>query len=224
VMVSTRVSGSRDLIAFASSFSNGPAGIVVVNKGKIAQIVKVELDHFIPGEKYYYYTMIGDNDNGEFSRKVIINGETTDRVAGGPENYDSLAAMAAPIKGGIVLDSPPYSAIYMLVDGHKDLTDVENTELNVPNQFSLQQNYPNPFNPSTAMDYHLHKSGFVRLTIFDVTGKRVRTLVEEHQTAGFHQFVWNGSDDNGRQLPSAVYYYSLQTDNYVETKKLTLIR
>lgn len=89
----------------------------------------------------------------------------------------------------------------------------------IPNQFSLEQNYPNPFNPSTNIEFRIANFGFVVLKIFDVTGREVETIVNEELMPGTYH-----TDFDGRNLASGVYYYKLITKDYVETKKMVLIK
>jgi len=87
------------------------------------------------------------------------------------------------------------------------------------NQFKLEQNYPNPFNPSTTISFSLPEYGFVKLKIFDMLGKEIKTLVNEFKNAGNYFVDFNGSD-----LSSGVYYYKLITGDFVTTKKMLLIK
>jgi hypothetical protein len=89
----------------------------------------------------------------------------------------------------------------------------------VPAGWSLSQNYPNPFNPSTVISWQLSVSSSVTLTIFTITGKKVVTLVDKRQPAGFYSIEWDASN-----LASGVYLYRLQTGDYVETRKMVLMR
>jgi hypothetical protein len=85
--------------------------------------------------------------------------------------------------------------------------------------FALQQNYPNPFNPSTKISYSILKSGYVTLDVYNILGKRVARLVNEIQNAGSHSATFDA-----REMPSGVYYYTLQAGAYSETKKMLLIK
>jgi len=89
----------------------------------------------------------------------------------------------------------------------------------VPGQFSLAQNYPNPFNPSTTIYYSLPKSSNVKLTVYDVLGNEVSTLVNENKLAGTHKI-----DFISGYLASGIYFYKLVAGDYVEVKKMTLIK
>ena len=88
----------------------------------------------------------------------------------------------------------------------------------------LHQNVPNPFNPLTTIRYDLPANARVRLSIIDVAGKRVRTLVDEQQTAGSRSTIWNGRDDAGRAVASGVYFYVLDAGKDRLTRKLVLLK
>ncbi len=117
-MVSSTVKGSN-LYSYASSFSSGEAGVVLVNTGIVQQTVKLVIDNFRTGTRYYWYTLAGDNDNGEFSRKVLINGNGPTGAAGGPPNYLSVKANSSKTDGEIKINVPPRSAVYMVVENRK---------------------------------------------------------------------------------------------------------
>ncbi len=95
---------------------------------------------------------------------------------------------------------------------------------NTPRQFTLNQNYPNPFNPSTTVKYQLKAASNVKLGIYDILGREVKTLADEKETAGQHAVLWDGTDHDGRQVASGVYYYRLVTPSGSLTKKALLIK
>jgi len=90
--------------------------------------------------------------------------------------------------------------------------------------FSLAQNYPNPFNPSTTIQYELFQAAQVSLDIYTINGRKVKTLVNQVQTAGLHTFEWNGLNDAGVELASGVYVYQLRVGDAVQNKKMTLLK
>lgn len=90
---------------------------------------------------------------------------------------------------------------------------------NVPIDFSLEQNYPNPFNPSTLITFDLPSAGQVRITIYDLTGRTVKTLVDNSFSAGRHQIKFDAS-----QLSSGVYLYRLETPGMTATRKMMLVK
>lgn len=86
---------------------------------------------------------------------------------------------------------------------------------NTASSYSLEQNFPNPFNPSTTIRYSIPTTESVRLTIFNLFGEEVATLVNEKQSGGFHEFVWNPKSNS-----SGVYYFRLQTKTFTATRKM----
>ena len=93
-----------------------------------------------------------------------------------------------------------------------------------PEFFTLQQNYPNPFNPTTTIRYMLRESGTVRLTIYDIMGRAVRTLINGRQQAGEQRVIWDATDDTGKSVAPGVYFYKLYTDNGSQTRKMILLK
>jgi N-acetylneuraminic acid mutarotase len=96
-------------------------------------------------------------------------------------------------------------------------SDVHNN--NAPNAFALHQNYPNPFNPRTTISYHLPVASQVELSIYNVNGQKVTTLVSEKQFAGEYKYEWDAIS-----LPSGLYFYKLTSGDFVQTKKLLLLK
>ena len=92
-------------------------------------------------------------------------------------------------------------------------------EIPVANDFTLMQNYPNPFNPSTSIEYRIQEAGVISLNIYDVLGNQVATLVDEYKPAGTYEITWYAEG-----LPSGVYFYQLKTENFIETKKMLLLK
>ena len=97
----------------------------------------------------------------------------------------------------------------------------------VPREFYLSQNYPNPFNPSTKINYTVSaQSGLsrVKLEIFDIMGKSVHQLVNERQGHGVYSIEWHGRNKRGKRIANGIYYYRLTVDQFVETKKMILLK
>ena len=95
---------------------------------------------------------------------------------------------------------------------------------NIPEKFSLYQNYPNPFNPNTTIRYDIVNSTHVSLFVYDITGKLVRTIVNEVQATGERAIVWDGRNDNGETMGSGIYFYELTAGELKETKKMILVK
>ncbi|MCH8170586.1 MAG: T9SS type A sorting domain-containing protein [Bacteroidetes bacterium] len=99
------------------------------------------------------------------------------------------------------------------------LTDINDIKNQIPKSFKLEQNYPNPFNPTTTISYLIPKASFVTLTIYDVLGKEVKTLVNKFQSVGKYNVTFNASN-----LSSGVYIYSIKAGNFSVSKKLVLMK
>jgi len=93
-----------------------------------------------------------------------------------------------------------------------------------PVSFALFQNYPNPFNPNTTIKYQLAERVKVRLEIYNILGQKIKTLVQTVQNTGLHQVVWDGKNDNGKQVSSSVFIYRIKADSFNKTRKMILIR
>ncbi|HEX7401423.1 MAG TPA: SBBP repeat-containing protein [candidate division Zixibacteria bacterium] len=93
-----------------------------------------------------------------------------------------------------------------------------------PSEFELSQNYPNPFNPNTKIEFTLAKAGFVTLQIYDVLGRKVRTLVSENLPSGYKSVMWDGKNDDGKDVASGVYFYQLKVGDFSEPKKMVLLK
>jgi hypothetical protein len=89
----------------------------------------------------------------------------------------------------------------------------------IPQEMSLQQNYPNPFNPATTIRYELSKTTWVTLTIFDILGRNVITLVDKEQPAGYYSPQWDAAN-----VPSGIYFYRLRAGTFSQTKKMAIIK
>jgi len=91
-------------------------------------------------------------------------------------------------------------------------------------KFDLAQNYPNPFNPSTTIRYEVAKTVHVRLKIYDVAGRLVRTLVDDKRKPDRYKAVWNGRNERGLNVATGVYFYRLEAGSYVKTRKMMLLK
>ncbi len=105
-----------------------------------------------------------------------------------------------------------------------DITQLPQGFPEIPSSYALFQNYPNPFNPGTTIQYELPKQSSVILKIYDIFGQEVATLVNEVQREGRYSVQWDGRNKSGVQVSSGVYFYQLKTENFVQTKRMALIK
>ncbi len=121
---------------------------------------------------------------------------------------------------------PPSTDAFFIIDDVtlSILTDVNDDNPIVPHKHHLYNNYPNPFNPTTTIAYELDKASDVAITIYNLSGQRVKTVLSQFQGVGRHEAVWDGRNDAGVSLPSGVYLYSLRAGGNTLTKKMVLMK
>lgn len=117
-LLSSSIANTTDIVSYASSFSSGDLGVALVNKSASDKIIQLEIKNFIPGSRFYWYALTGGSDNGEFSRKVLVNGVTSTYASGGPEGYTTMKANSTVTANGIRVRVPAMSAVFVAVD-HK---------------------------------------------------------------------------------------------------------
>jgi hypothetical protein len=115
-----------------------------------------------------------------------------------------------------------YLSIQDLYDFSTGLKDPK--EIKMPQDYSLSQNYPNPFNSQTIISYQIKNTGKVRLEIYDALGTRIRSLLNEIRNRGYYSQTWDGKDNRGKSVSSGVYFYRLNAGDFIETKKMILLR
>lgn len=173
------------------------AGSALIYSGKSGNILG-QIDGSDTADLFGYSVAIASDMNGDGKAEVIVGAPAVD-------------------SGGNNVFGAAY--VYSLVS-----TNAPEEKDNQPTSFELSQNYPNPFNPTTTIRYSLSKREKVTLEIFNLLGERVKVLADEMQTAGEHLAVWDGKDKSGRGLPSGIYFYRLQGEDFSETKKMLLLK
>ncbi len=94
----------------------------------------------------------------------------------------------------------------------------------LPTDFALSQNYPNPFNPSTIIEYELPRSTNIQLTIYDMLGRQVIQLVNEHQPAGRYNISWDGMNESGNSVAAGLYFCRMEANGFSDVIKLALVK
>ena len=97
-------------------------------------------------------------------------------------------------------------------------------ENSIPIQYALYQNYPNPFNPATTIRYDLPKQSYVTITVYDMLGREVTTLVNQHQNAGSKSILWNATNFYGKTVSNGIYLCRIQAGDYIDTNKMILLK
>ncbi len=103
-------------------------------------------------------------------------------------------------------------------------TGVENNISELPRAFTLNQNYPNPFNPSTKISFNLSQKGMTSLTVYDLIGRKVKTLVAGDLEGGAHDIIWDGTNQAGMNVASGIYLYKLDANGVSQARQMTLLR
>ncbi len=116
-----------------------------------------------------------------------------------------------------------YEGIWVLGYEGTGINNMEN-EPPVVSEYALSQNYPNPFNPSTVIKYQLPISSNAQLNIYNIKGQLVKTLINETQNSGYYNITWNGKDNDNREVASGLYVYRITAGDYVETRKMLLLK
>jgi photosystem II stability/assembly factor-like uncharacterized protein len=153
---------------------------------------------------YWVYTSADDGENWQ----LVNSGMGDDKYV-----LSLLTSGAGYLYAGM-----DYYGLYRSIN--KVVTDVKDAN-EIPVKFNLEQNYPNPFNPSTKISWQSPVAGYQTLIVYDVLGKEIAVLVNEYKPAGSYNVDFT---INNVQLSSGIYFYRLQTGNFVETKKMILLR
>jgi hypothetical protein len=110
------------------------------------------------------------------------------------------------------------------LDGSINYSNEISLSVAVPAEFNLSQNYPNPFNPSTIINYSVPQKTTVKLVVYDILGKEVRTLVNSERDAGTYNIKWNGLNNNGQPVSTGIYIYRIQAGDFVQERKMILMK
>ena len=110
--------------------------------------------------------------------------------------------------------------------GESDYVDKMSNEIlnNIPTTFFLSQNYPNPFNPITKLDYNLPLRSKVNISVYNVLGQEIKTLLNEVKEYGYHSVIWNGKDNSGKDMASGVYFARITSQSFIKTRKMLLVK
>jgi hypothetical protein len=197
-----------------------------------------------PNTGSYSFTVPGPPSNLCHLRVISEDGEihqTSPRfeIVDSPVTWISLDTTQGTVEPqssatiGVSLDAsglqPGNYTAYCIITsaiGQRIVVPVELTVSDTPpvTQIVLAQNRPNPFNPFTRIDYELKQEGKAKITVFNSRGQKVRTLVNQVQSAGAHYCYWDGTDTQGSRVPSGVYYYQLNANGSTKARKMTLLK
>lgn len=193
------------------------------------------------GENSFPFFADMDGD-GDFDLIVgsANNGFLFYRNTGTPQNPDFVNEpgfdVYAPLRSTPILADIDNDSDLDLISGSQgggllfyenldSVTAIDHThQHNVPTSIRLEQNYPNPFNSITVISWQLSARNNVRLTVYDLLGQKIKTLVNGRRSAGAHRVEWDGKDDLGNDVASGIYIYRIRAGNFVSSRKMLLIR
>jgi hypothetical protein len=205
-MIQSTVSGNQNVLAYASKYESGQAALVVVNTGITEQIVSINMNSFGYGERFYWHSLTGGTDNGEFSLKVFVNGAGPVFSSGGPADVKAVKPYSASIGSGVKFTAPPRSVQYVLIEnGSNIITGNETAEEPAIKLF------PNPAGNNLRIE--LPGTGFSSLTITDVRG----TSVYAQQISSTETAL-----DLKTMLPAGMYMVHVSKKEKIFRKKIVI--
>ena len=123
---------------------------------------------------------------------------------------------------------PDNSTTWQLMDPTPGSTNIGGLSINdnivIPSRYTLHQNYPNPFNPVTTLRYELPEKATVNITIYDMLGREIKTLINQTQGAGYKSAIWDATNDYGKPVTAGIYIYQIQAVGFIQTKKMVLLK
>jgi hypothetical protein len=175
----------------------------------------IHLTWYVSVEEDFQYFILEKSLNSEFQEYETFETIDTSYIdleyVLNETNYYRLAAVDHA--GNVSEYSDLVEAAVLSIDG--DL---------IPEVFALHQNYPNPFNPTTQIRYDLPEDANVNITIYDIMGRVVRTMVNTQQNAGFKSIQWNAANNLGEPVSAGMYIYMIQAGEFRQTKKMVLLK
>ncbi len=223
------IDGEGNLEVSVHSDSGGVPG------AQIGNTVAHPLALFDPGTKNYINLLdagVSVTEDQVFYL-VLQNSVLTDNIKvlfddGGIDQVNNPSFLYSAAKDwrtmGVAFGTPYNLLLSAEIVGMGPAASINETEETIARTFELDQNYPNPFNPATKIRFSLSRSGQVDLTIFDILGRKVVTIIDEVTSAGVHEVVWNSRNAAGLRVPSGVYFYRLRSQEGVLTKKMLLVK
>jgi hypothetical protein len=190
-------------------------------KDDLSNQIKLTSDYRSPKDDLFLYDFEFKCD---FSDKTLLN-FVANKL---PDDYDWIVISK---EGNVILpkgeiSSNRKSKSYQLIVGNRSaLNEVEKDFKPVPKTFRVSQNYPNPFNPVTKITIELPKEVYIHIDIFDILGRKVKTLVNGKLIEeGYHQFEWDGTNTSGHSVATGIYFLNFRSPDYTKTIKMILSR
>lgn len=170
----------------------------------------------------------GSDEDFQFFRVYRVTGPDFD-----PIDAELVLETIEPFYGEYLIESGQYFYAVTAADVHWNESDFSEVvgvtvniqdEVDIPVAYALRQNYPNPFNPLTTVRYDLPERANVTVTIYDILGRKVRTLVQGLEEPGFKSAIWDGTNDTGEPVSTGLYYYQIKAVDFTQTRKMIMLK
>jgi hypothetical protein len=173
----------------------------------------------------YYLTQTGDGEIICQYKKVTEAGSNTVGI----ENFDETIGLqyvfdeiynltASELVDNFAIKFTTNSPTVVSIEDENSVADL------VPDKYAIEQNFPNPFNPETRIIYSIPEPGHVTLRIYRIDGQLVKTLKDANQSPGVYEVLWDGRDQSGHKVSSGVYFYRLHSKEFMQTRKMILLK
>jgi hypothetical protein len=192
---------------------NAPASVVAAVSGGVVYLEWADSD----ANDLDYYAVYRSTDP-----EFVLGEENMIGSSEGPEFADDVEELGNYYYAVTTLDvheneSDPSELVNVTLLSLEDIR-------GLPEFFTLHQNYPNPFNPNTQIQYALPTDANVSIAIYDLVGRKIRTLVNEQVKAGYHSTLWNATNDMGSPVSAGVYIYTITANDFRDVKKMILLK
>ncbi|MBN2088998.1 T9SS type A sorting domain-containing protein [candidate division KSB1 bacterium] len=214
-LISVNVTDGTDHLRLAWKISNKDAVELSLFAGTVVDNQYVELNWETSYER--------DNFGFNIMRSMTRNGDYT-RLNRSPIPANELMKYQFTDKNIIAGMSYYYRLEDIEYSGRRTIHEPIEVQIDRPKDFELTQNFPNPFNPVTRIQYQLPEPANVIITIYNLRGQKVRTLVNEKKFAGHHYAIWDGRDQAGQEVASGIYFYHFQSKKYRQIRRMVFLK
>jgi len=234
--------GGYIIVGQTSSFGNGQADVWLIKTDSLGQeewnqtyggVDTTEVGYSVQQTMDGGYIITGSIESAGIPYDVYLikadsNGNEQWTKTYGGSSPDEGFSVQQTTDGGYIITGYSDSfgsirVVWLIKIDSEGLVQISST-FSSPTSFNLLQNYPNPFNPITTLRYDLPETGLVTITIYDMLGRQVKTLIDQTQDAGYRSVIWDATKDYGKPVSAGIYLYKIQAGKYMQTKKMVLLK